>query len=256
MKIVLAQTHIIWENKLENIISAKRIVANCATNSVDVVLFPEMSFTGFSMNTDVTSEDDEFTIGKMSEIAIKNGVVIGFGWVNRTGAKCKNMYTLVNKDGSVISSYAKIHPFSYSREDEKFAGGEKVVIYEIDGIPFSHFICYDLRFPEVFRTVADRVHAIIVPACWPAKRSEHWKALLRARAIENQVYIYAINCQGDIGGLYYSGDSCVISPDGHVLEILSDKEGIIKYDFIDDVKSYRNGFPILKDRRSDLYRYL
>ena len=95
--------------------------------------------------------------------------------------------------------------------------------------------------------------AIIIPANWPAKRAEHWKALLKARAIENQVYIFAANCQGNIGGIYYSGDSCVINPDGQVLEMLSDQEGVIVYDLVDDVFLYRKAFPVLKDRRKDLY---
>ena len=79
-------------------------------------------------------------------------------------------------------------------------GGEKVVTYDVGGVPFSSFICYDLRLPEVFRAIADFVHAVIVPANWPAKRAEQWKTLLRARAIENQVYVFAVNCVGDMGG--------------------------------------------------------
>ena len=77
--------------------------------------------------------------------------------------------------------------------------------------------------------------------------------MLKARAIENQVYIFAVNCVGDIGGQYYSGDSCVINPNGDIIEMLSDKEGVITYDFEDDVCKYRKQFPVLNDRRKELY---
>ena len=173
---------------------------------------------------------------------------------NKTGVKNKNRYSIVDRTGNVVSSYVKIHPFSYSGEDEKFMGGNALSLFTIGEVSFSTFICYDLRFPELFRAVADKVHAVIVPACWPAKRSEHWKTLLRARAIENQVYVFAVNCVGDISGQHYSGDSCVINPTGDVLKMLSDREGVLTYDFKDDVEDYRKQFPVLKNRRNELYR--
>lgn len=255
MRISLAQTHIEWEDKNANLNKAKVLIENAAKNGSNLILFPEMSFTGFSMNTDLTSEDSEFTIGKISEIAKSKKICIGFGWVKKLENKNHNCYTIVDENGKVLNTYAKIHPFSYSGEDKKFLGGDTITIFSIGNIIFSNFICYDLRFPELFRSVADKAHAIIVPACWPSKRSEHWKSLLRARAIENQVYIFAINCTGEIGGLYYSGDSCVINPNGDVLEMLSDKEGFITYEFNDDVMEYRNNFPILDDRRIELYNH-
>lgn len=248
MKIALAQTNIIWENKNQNILKAESIVQRCAKDNVDIVLFPEMSFTGFSMNTDVTSENDNYTIKKLSQFASENNIYMGFGWVKKCSEKCRNIYTIVDKKGSIISSYSKIHPFTYSGEDEYFSGGNDIISFSIDGVYFSIFICYDLRFPELFRAVADDVHAIIVPACWPAKRAEHWKTLLRARAIENQVYIFAINCQGNVGELYYSGDSCVINPNGDIMKMLSNEEGVITFVFEDDVNTYRDYFPVLKDK--------
>ncbi len=117
----------------------------------------------------------------------------------------------------------------------------------MDGIKTATLICYDLRFPEVFRLICDQVDAVIIPANWPKKRAEHWKALLKARAIENQIYVLAINCVGNIGGLEYSGDSCIINPNGDVVESISCVEGIIKYEFKNDVALYRDSFPVLND---------
>ena len=251
MNIALVQSHIIWEDRDSNIAAFEKTVSENA--GVDLFLLPEMSFTGFSMNTAKTADRDRETLREMKRIAVRYDTAVGFGWVRPAGEKCENVYTVVDKNGADVYNYAKIHPFSYSGEDRFFSGGTDVSGFELGGIPFSIFICYDLRFPELFRCICDDVHAVIIPANWPAKRSEHWKALLRARAIENQVYIFAVNCAGEINGLQYSGDSCVISPNGDVQEILSDREGIIKYEFTDDVQRYRRSFPVLKDRKPNSF---
>ncbi len=248
MKTALIQSHIRWEDKTGNIAEFEKIVS--AHPGTDLFLLPEMSFTGFSMNTAKTAEQNRETAGRIAEIAAHHAVSVGFGWVRRTADKCENVYTILDQNGQLISEYVKIHPFSYSGEDRFFKGGDKLSLYTIGGIPFSTFICYDLRFPELFRAVCRDVHAVIVPANWPAKRSEHWKTLLKARAIENQVYILAVNCTGEMAGVYYSGDSCVISPGGEVLISLSDREGVLEYELTDDTDRYRSTFPVLNDIRT------
>lgn len=255
MRITIVQSSILYENKQQNIEDAESVIKH--NYNSELVLFPEMSFTGFSMKTQVTSEDSSdanSTVNRMIKISKENRTAIGFGWVKDCGERCENHYTITNMDGTILSDYAKIHPFSYSDEDKYFCGGDEIVTFNINDIPFSTFICYDLRFSELFRAVCDKVHAIIIPANWPEKRSGHWKALLRARAIENQVYIFAINCVGNIAGQYYSGDSCVINPNGDVVEMLSDRDGVITYEFVDDVVEFRDSFPVLRDRRPKVYK--
>ena len=253
MKIALAQTNIIWEDKDENIRKTSEIVASKASEGVDLVLFPEMSFTGFSMNTDATKEKDNQSIKRISAVAAENHVAVGFGWVKDCDGLCENHYTIVDDVGCILSDYAKIHPFSLSGEDKHFSGGQSVSVFEFHGIRMTSFICYDLRFPELFRLVCDDVSLIIVPANWPGSRSEHWKTLLRARAIENQVYVLGINCQGEMNGLYYSGDSSVIDPNGVVLQSLNDKTGVIVADIDGNTDEIRKGFPVLTDRKTELY---
>lgn len=256
MKIALFQMHIEWENKEKNYIKLENKLKELQAKYIDLLLLPEMSFTGFSMNTEITKENEETTIKMMKQFAVRYDTSIGFGWVKDCGEKAENHYTIVDKIGVVISDYVKIHPFSYSGEDKKFQGGTNIVNYKIEETEFSTFICYDLRFPEIFQIASKKADVIIVPANWPQKRSEHWKTLLRARAIENQVYILAINCVGDIGGLYYSGDSCVINPNGEIKEILSDVEGVIVYEFDNDVAKYRDSFPVKKDRVEGVYNQI
>lgn len=256
MKIALAQTKIIWEDKDENIKRAIKVVEKQSQNGTKLVLFPEMSFTGFSMNTDATKENGKYTRDKIMEAACRNNISIGYGWVKDCGEKCENHYSVIDSNGNVVSDYAKIHPFSYSGEDKYFKGGNKTTVFELDGMKYSVFICYDLRFPEIFQAVSDKVSAIIVPANWPAKRREHWLTLLKARAIENQAYILGVNCIGNIGGTEYTGDSCIVNPDGEMLEMESGREGILSYDLRKDAECYRDKFQVKRDRQWNLYQRL
>ncbi len=252
IKLALVQPQIEWEEKERNYASAGKWIGEAVRQGAEAVFFPEMSFTGFSMNTEITGEKDARTIEHMSALARQHHVSVGFGWVKdcvETCGKCENHYTIVDSAGEVLSDYAKLHPFSYSGEDLRFQGGSALAHFALRGIPCSSFICYDLRFPEVFQAASGRAHMIIVPANWPAKRSAH----LRARAIENQVYILAVNCVGEIGGISYTGDSCVIGPDGEARAELSGTEGMIVWELTDDVERLRRGFPVKKDRRETFY---
>ena len=259
LKIALAQTAICWEAKEQNYQIAQKWVQDAVMQGAEAVFFPEMSFTGFSMNTDATKEGDERTISCMRALARQYHVRIGFGWVKDCMAecgKCENHYTVVDSEGTVCSDYAKIHPFSYAGEDAKFQGGSALAQFALNGIPCGSVICYDLRFPELFQVISDKAHLIVVAANWPAKRSAHWKALLQARAIENQVYLLAVNCVGSIGGVQYTGDSCVIDPDGVVRASLSASEGMIYYELTDDAERYRKAFPVKQDGQRTLYASL
>ena len=250
MKVALIQNQIIWEDKIRNIARIEEIIS--INPDMDLYLLPEMSFTGFSMNISKTAETGQETVKRIRKIAADKNVSIGFGWVRQIESTCENVYSIIDNKGILISEYTKIHQFSYSDEDRYFSGGNRNFALTIDGIPFSVFICYDLRFPELFRIICRDVHAVIIPANWPAKRSEHWKTLLRARAIENQMYIFAVNCVGNMNGSYYSGDSCIINPNGDIIMSMSDQEGVLKYEFIDDVDQFRKAFPVLDDIKTEL----
>lgn len=253
MKIALYQMQIIWEDKQTNYLQLEKTLKDINDRKIDLFLLPEMSFTGFSMKTEATRESQLETIKKMAEFAEKYHTAIGFGWVKDGGEKAENHYTVVNKCGEIISDYIKIHPFSYSGEDKKFRGGEKIERFKVEGISFSTFICYDLRFPEIFQIASKQAHVILVPANWPQKREEHWRCLLQARAIENQVYIIGINCVGEIGGVDYSGGSCVIDPNGEILQELTGQEGVLEYELKDDAEQFREAFPVKRDRKERMY---
>lgn len=251
MKIEICQTNIIWENKETNLKKAEHIIKNSTSN---LILFPEMSFTGFSMNTDLTGEKDSYTLNTLKKMAQKYNKSLSFGWVKKTSKKSENHYTFVNNNGEVLSDYIKIHPFSYSGEDNHFKSGKNINIFEYMGFNICNFICYDLRFPEIFQIASKKADIITVAANWPNSRADHWKTLLKARAIENMCYIIGINCVGNIGNIYYSGDSCIINPNGNIIETLSNEEGNITVEIENNVNEYRKNFPTKNDRRETFYK--
>lgn len=252
----VCQTDIAFEKKIENIMHASELVKNAAKHSADICLFPEMSFTGFSMNTELTGETDLYTVNKMRGLAAEYSIAIGFGYVGLYGGKAENRYAIADSTGELISDYTKIHSFVIGGESEGFRSGNSLPdIIRIAGQDISTFICYDLRFPEIFRANADKSTVMVVAANWPAKRREQWMTLLRARAIENQVYIIAVNCCGKQGDIEYSGDSMVIDAFGNVMEQAEPyREEILFAQIPDNLVQLRSEFPVLDSRKTDLYK--
>ncbi len=279
MRIALAQTNILWEDKQANLVRVEEFVV---ASDAEIVLFPEMSLTGFSMHTDVTAENSGspdvvqfcmqtgniqtmaelpqtgWTIEQVSALAKRHHKIIGIGWVKKTEPLCENHYSIVTPDGKIAMDYAKIHPFSYGEEHAHFRGGEKLCTGKLGEFQAGLAICYDLRFPEQFRAMVPETEFFIVPANWPEARTSHWKTLLAARAIENQCYVAGVNCCGDMDGQYYSGDSGVYAPDGSLLVPMKEirladasckEEKLLVYDIQNDVAKTRNAFPVLQDRK-------
>lgn len=253
MKVALAQTHIIWEDKAANEKQALVYIEEAAKRRAEAVFFPEMSLTGFSMSTEVTAEAQQETLNRFCKIAGEYGISVGIGWTKKGEKLAENHYSVIDEYGNVISDYVKIHPFSYADEDKFFVSGSKITYFSLGKYKWSSFICYDLRFPELFQAASQKAEVILVPANWPKKREHHWKSLLIARAIENQCYILAVNCVGLIHGTEYMGCSCSISPDGMVLDILECRDGLLFVELEENVGSLRGNFPVKQDRRWNFY---
>lgn len=165
-----------------------------------------------------------------------------------------NTAYLIDK-GEPLGSYRKLHLFSTMREDQFLGAGNQALVAETSIGRLGIAICYDLRFPELFRKLAlEGAEIICLPAEWPKPRQEHWKTLLRARAIENQLFVVAANCCGVQGKLDFFGLSQLISPLGNVLQIAeeNDCELIADFDF-GEMEKYRAQINILADRRDDIY---
>lgn len=257
MIIGLAQINISWEDAEKNMKRVEEFIEEAAKSSVELILFPEMTLTGFSMNIDKLLLSEDEIINWIKNIAISNKINIGIGVAIKVDEKGKNKYIIISKEGEVLVNYAKMHPFSYGGESEKYHKGNEVSICEINEFKISPFICYDLRFPEIFQIASSKAQIIIVAASWPKVREEHWITLLKARAIENQCYVIGINRVGFGGGLQYNGVSMFVNPNGDILNEIINEEALIIEDLKKDkITEVKDNFDLKKDRREELYKLL
>ena len=250
LKIGLVQFSPVWENKSESIDKINNLVIN--NDKLDLIIFPEMTLTGFTMKSEkfaeeLTGENYNF----FSTFAKEKKCALMYGFIERGNKKNFNTLVHLNNQGKIINKYRKIHPFSYSKEDIYFGKGKETVITKVKGLSIGLSICYDLRFPELYRLYAkEKVHLIIDIANWPDTRIEHWRTLLKARAIENQCYVVGVNRVGDDPKLHYNGFSSAFDPMGKEIVAVENEEKVIIVEmdktYVDDV---RKKLPFLNDMR-------
>jgi len=248
LKIGLVQYSPVWEDKSASIDKIKNIVIN--NDKLDLIIFPEMTLTGFTMKSEkfaeeLTGENYNF----FSTFAKEKKCTLMYGFIERGNKKNFNTLVHLNNQGKIINKYRKIHPFSYSKEDMFFGKGKETVITKVKGIKIGLSICYDLRFPELYRYYAkNKAHLIVDIANWPDTRIEHWRTLLKARAIENQCYVVGVNRVGDDPKLHYTGFSSVFDPMGKEIVEVENEEKVIAVEidksYVDEV---RKKLPFLND---------
>jgi predicted amidohydrolase len=244
-----------WEAPEENHRRAARHLADAASQGARFAVLPEMFSTGFSMEPERIAQPP----GGPSEVfLVEQAAELGL-WilasVPQTGeTRPRNVALLVSPKGAV-TRYAKIHPFSFAGEDRHYEAGDRVVTADVEGVRVTPFVCYDLRFPEPFRVAARETDLFCVVANWPEPRREHWRTLLRARAIENQAYVAGVNRTGDGGGAHYVGDSALVGPLGETFAEGGAGEAVLVCD-VDTaaVARLRSRFPALEDIRPEAYR--
>ena len=250
----VAQIDIAWEDPSENMKKVEGFAKKASQSKVELLLFPEMSLTGFTMDINKLLLFEEQIISWIKKIAVNNNINIGIGFAIKVDEKGKNKYVIVSKEGKILTTYTKIHPFSYSGEDNKYYSGDEICICKIKEFNITPFICYDLRFPEIFQLASKEAQIITVAASWPKSREQHWITLLKARAIENQCYVIGINRVGSGDGVQYNGASIFVSPNGEILnEINSEEMLIIEELKIEKIREVKDSFDIKKDRREELY---
>ncbi len=256
MKVALCQSEIIYEEVEQNLKKAELRIQEAKEKGSELILFPEMSFTGFSMNVLKISKYDKKICDRIREFGIKYQINIGFGWVKLQGDKGENHYSIIDQEGVIITDYIKIHPFTYGGENLHYCSGNQTKVVNINNRSFSPFLCYDLRFPELFQSVSNDAEIIIVAANWPEVRREHWLTLLKARAIENQVYMIGVNCTGVQKDTLYSGDSVIYDPEGNSLHSILIGNELEVFEIENNITAFRSKFPLKQDRRNDLYYQL
>lgn len=255
MRVHLLQYDIAWEDKPANHAKVRAMLAATKPDPGDLVVLPELFDTGFSFNLDTTT-DDGTTANFLAELAREHRITVHGGLTARnTNHRGLNRALALSPQGQPLAQYDKLHPFSFGRESEFFDPGNAVTTYPwqhgSEALTVAPLICYDLRFPEAFRACIDRnAEAFALGANWPSARQDHWDTLIRARAIENQAYVFAVNRIGQDPTLAYTGGSAIIDAQGNMLAHAGDAERVISA-LIDPahVRDWRARFPALRDRR-------
>ncbi len=222
LNVMLVQPDIEWHEKENNFSKIKSLVERSFKDKIDLIVLPEMFATGFTMDQNMAEDEEGITFSFLRDLAKKNNsYLIGTYTKKQPNEKPMNTAVVLDREGSKISEYNKIHLFSYAGEDEHYNAGGDISFFEIDGIKSSLAICYDLRFPELFRLMIknNRPELVFVVANWPEKRQVHWNSLLRARAIENQFYVCGVNRVGRDPNNSYTGGSTIIDPVGNYIHL-------------------------------------
>lgn len=251
MRAHLVQFDIAWQDKPANYKKVEAMVARAEPRPGELVVLPEMFDTGFSFNLEVTADSDGGTLEFLRRLAQERRVLVHGARTVQEGGAGQNRATVVSSEGGVLADFSKIHPFSLGREQERFPGGERVVTYPWAGagLTVCPGVCYDLRFPELFRRgLLMGADTFALGANWPESRAAHWRALLIARAIENQAFVLGVNRVGKDPNLAYAGGSIAVGPRGDVLGELGAEEGVLTVE-IDprEVRMWREKFPAWRD---------
>lgn len=254
-QVIGCQYDIAWEDRAANFerIRALLLDAGVKIEPGSLVVLPEMFATGFSMDVTVTAEGDPSeSLAFLRTLARETKATVLGGLVTRSpasGGLGRNELRVIGPDGVEVVRYQKVRTFRYTREFDHYERGAEIVTFDWAGLTVCPLICYDLRFPELFRRGAAKgAEVFVVIASWPAVRADHWVTLLRARAIENQAWVVGVNRTGRDPNWVYPGRSVVIDPHGAIVADAGAEPGQVVAE-IDPatVRGWRAEFPALKD---------
>lgn len=258
MKITGLQLSVLLGEVEKNYSCAEKNIRMAAEKGADVVVLPELWNTSFYPENveEMADEDGKRTQAFLSGLASLYGVnIVGGSAAVRCGRRVYNRTYVVDRSGQVVSSYDKAHLFTPGREEEKFTPGKAVNIFSLDGVTMASIICYDVRFPEWVRMAAlAGAQVLFVPAAWPIERADHWRILNRARAIENQMFVVAVNNCGAAGAMQFGGYSLIADPWGKVLDQGGRDAQVVEAEIdLSVVDGIRRTINVFRDRRPDLY---
>ena len=271
MKLALIQMHVIPADPAANIAHASAMVREAAAGQPDLILLPELWSTGIPEDPSVPGADENGAPAAlaMRKLAAELNIPIAAGSVaDRRDGAARNTARVFDVAGAELSRYDKIHLIGLMGEDRIFLPGDRPCRFDLrerlggighpgrDSLPCGLMICYDLRFPELARSLAlTDARLLLVPAAWPKPRLHPWRILLQARAIENQVFVAAANCAGRTGPYDFFGHSLVADPLGRILAEAGGEEEILFADIdLAACQDVRRTMNLLSDRRPECYK--
>ncbi|HZD11118.1 MAG TPA: carbon-nitrogen family hydrolase [Candidatus Binatia bacterium] len=259
LRISLAQMNVVLGEPQTNLETVRLMAAEAARRGSQMLVLPELWSTGYDLenaaNYATTTDDGIFA--EVAEMAVHHRLHVLGSCLSLLGpGQYGNTAVLFNPGGEVLGSYSKIHLFRLMQEEQYLTAGDHLALVDSEWGPLGLAICYDLRFPEMFRCYAlEGARVVFLPSEWPHPRLAHWQTLLRARAIENQFYMVACNRVGRSKETDFFGHSCIVDPWGQTLIEAGEEEMLLTCELdLGRVEAVRQKIPIFEDRRPDLYR--
>ncbi len=260
LRVALGQYDTGWHDPAASLARAARVIERASAEGAQLVVLPETSTSGFTMEPSRYAEPlNGSSATTLARLAVAKKVHVLAGIATREVVQGREVFRnsalLFGPDGALLAQYRKQRLFAVGGEDRAYQPGNSPVIADISGVRIAPFICYDLRFPELFRAAAPSVDAMILIANWPAARQAHWDVLTQARAIENQCFFVAVNRIGSGGGADYDGGSAAWSPWGDRLchardtDAASDAICVVSIDS-GEVTRVRTRWPFVQDCRA------
>jgi omega-amidase len=255
--ISLAQMSLKFGDEKYNFEHAAELIDQAAANKSDLVLLPELWASGYDLPNwrEYATPLGEGIFKKLKDIAKKNSIVVGSSLLELQNNSAYNTFVLIGKNGETLAIYRKIHRFRLLNEEKWLNAGDDLGFADTPWGLVGLSICYDLRFPEMFRIYAKAgVKLILIVAEWPERRVSHWIKLIQARAIENQLFIAGVNKVGESSGVKLGGRSTIVDPWGNPLIEGGDEEFLYTVTInMEEVDKVRSHIPVFRDRRPDVY---
>ncbi|MDP4462006.1 carbon-nitrogen family hydrolase [Staphylococcus hyicus] len=262
MKIQILQFNVEPQSPSKNIHKIQRLFSEHVSHDTDVVVLPEMWNNGYSLSSlkQLSDRNLKQSLEWIQALARQYSVDIIAGSVsNQVEENLYNTAFAVDQNGHKIYEYHKIHLVPMLNEPTYLDAGTRVpyTFHLSDGTPVSQIICYDLRFPELTRyPAANGTQIMFYVAQWPEVRKAHWRKLLQARAIENDMFVVAANTCGSDGETSFAGHSMIINPNGEILKEADHEETVLTVDInLNDVQKQRINIPVFDNLRPDIYEY-
>ena len=257
LTIALAQIDLALGNPIQNLEKARTRIAEAKARGADLVLLPELWSSAYDLEHAAKHATalDEGMFAEMARAAREFQIAVVGSLLESDGGRFYNTAVLMDAEGKRVGAYRKLHLVPMLDEDRYLTGGDQAQVFDADFGKCALAVCYDLRFPELWRHYAlGGAHIVFLPAEWPIQRIAHWRALLPARAIENQIFIAATNRVGTSKEQTFGGHSMIVNPWGEILVEGDEREALliaqIDLDMIDEVRAR---VPVFRDRRVEIY---
>lgn len=259
MKTAAVQMEVTYARKGENFNRAALLVSESAASGADTVLLPEMWDYGYFPGDleSAADEDGMETKAFLSSLSLRYGVnIVGGSVTTKKRGRFYNTCYVFNRTGHLEAEYDKTHLFSPLGEDRQYEKGEREGLFSLDGVMCGILLCYDLRFPELARTLAlNGAQVIFTSVFWPQQRRTALLTLARCRAIENEVFVVLSSAVGKTSLIEGAGYSTIYGPSGEKLAVTDDGEAVIVASLDEKtLLAARKDIPVYSDRRPDLYR--